>query len=90
MNKKGIGVIAVIVGTIIVFGILSMNTAELAPPIVDTTQISDQSKVKASVNALDDVDIEDQGESTQSNFYIDEEGIKHHIIEAIDELELSE
>ena len=42
MNKKGIGVIAVIVGTIAVFGILSMNTQELAPSIVDTIEISDQ------------------------------------------------
>ena len=90
MNKKGIGVIAVIVGTIAVFGVLSMNTGELAPPIVDAPQISDQATAKVSVIALDDIDIKDQGEPTQSNFYIDEDGIKHYILEAKDDIKLSD
>jgi len=90
MNKKGIGVIAVIVGTIAVFGVLSMNTAELAPPIVDTPQISDQTSFKSSINAIDEISVEDQGEPTQPNYYIDEEGIKHYIIDAKDDVKLSD
>ena len=90
MNKKGIGVILVIVGTIAVFGVLSMNAEELAPPIVDTPQISDQTTISASVNVLDNASIEDQGEVTKSNYYIDEDGIKHYILNAKDNVKLSD
>ena len=89
MNKKGIGVVAVIVGTIAVFGILSMNTQELAPSIVDTIEISDQTSFKSSINPVDEITIEDQGEP-KSNYYIDEEGVKHYILDVRDELDLSD
>ena len=85
MKIKGIAVIGAIVIIILIVIILPQNNEQLAPQMGDTITASDQAEVELGMNSSDSPQISDSAKiDSEADFYIDEDGVKHYIIEAKD------
>ncbi len=82
--------IAVIAGIIIVLGVvvfLPLKPGGIPPIIQDQPKIEDQSQSNIGISVKDAPNLADSAVSsnqTEYDFYVDEEGIKHYIINAVD------
>ncbi len=82
--------IAVIAGIVIVLGIvvfLPLKPGGIPPIIQDQPKIEDQSQSNIGISVKDAPNLADSAVSsnqTEYDFYVDEEGIKHYIINAVD------
>ena len=81
MKKSGIIVLIVIVGVIVAYAGLQMNSANLAPSISDTPIIDEDVEILQKYPSTSE---EKVPEINNEGFYIDEEGIKHYVISASD------
>ena len=85
MKIKGIVVIGIIIAIIAIVIILPQNNEKLAPQMGDTITASDQAEVELGMNSSDSPSISDSANvESDADFYIDENGVKHYIIEAKD------
>ena len=86
MKAKGILVIGVIVAVVI--GVAIMSQKEIAPQIADTVEPSDQVKVELGNTATDTIVPLDNALINElkngTNYYYDQNGTKHYVLEAID------
>ncbi len=82
--------IAVIAGIVIVLGVvvfLPLKPGGIPPIIQDQPKIEDQSQSNIGISVKDAPNLADSAVSsnqTEYDFYVDEEGIKHYIINAVD------
>jgi len=101
MNLKGALIISGIILTIVAVAVLSnsdLNDASniLPPPIMDKTTVTDESKIGLDSTVSDVPIISDFVEVTTDqendiiNFWIDENGTKHYVLEATDSPALEE
>ena len=74
MRKSGIIVLIIIVGVIAAYAGLQINSANIAPSIIDNPIIDED----VNVITKEVSQINDEG------FYIDEDGVKHYVISATD------
>jgi len=80
MRKSGIIVLIIIVGVIAAYAGLQVNPADTAPQIIDTPIIVED--VEMSLKELPT--IEEDSQINDEGFYIDEDGVKHYVISAVD------
>ena len=82
--------IAVIAGIVIVLGLvvfLPLKPGGIPPIIQDQPKIEDQSQSNIGISVKDAPNLADSAVSSNQaeyDFYVDEEGIKHYIINAVD------
>jgi len=82
--------IAVVAGIIIVLGVvvfLPLKPGGIPPIIQDQPKIEDQSQSNIGISVKDAPNLADSAVSSNQaeyDFYVDEEGIKHYIINAVD------
>lgn len=87
LNIKGISVIVVIISVILVVVLLPIKGGDLPPTIEDQAEIRDEASLerKASLEDIptiaDSADIENE---PGRDFYIDENGTKHYIVNVRD------
>ncbi len=87
LNVKGISVIVVIISVILVVVLLPIKGGDLPPTIADQAEIRDEASLerKASLEDIptiaDSADIENE---PGRDFYIDENGTKHYILNVRD------
>ena len=85
MKTKGIAVIGIIIFVILLVIILPRNNEMMAPQIGDSVTPSDQAELEIGMISSDSPQISDSVlVEPEANFYIDENGVKHYIIEAKD------
>lgn len=80
MRKSGIIVLIIIVGVIAAYAGLQVNPADTAPQIIDTPIIVED--VEMSLKELPTT--EEDSQINDVGFYIDEDGVKHYVISAVD------
>ncbi len=82
--------IAVVAGIIIVLGVvvfLPLKPGGIPPIIQDQPKIEDQSQSNIGISVKDAPNLADSAVSsnqTEYDFYVDEEGIKHYIVNVVD------
>ena len=81
MRKAGIIVLVIIGGVIAAYAGLQVNPADTAPQIIDTPIIVED--VEISLKELQTIEEEDS-QINDEGFYIDEDGVKHYVISAVD------
>ena len=85
MKAKGIAVIGIIVFVILLVIILPRNNEMMAPQIGDSVSPSDKAELEIGTISSDSPEISDSVlVESEENFYIDENGVKHYVIEAKD------
>jgi len=85
MRKTGIIVLIIIGGVIAAYVGLQTNSANIAPSITDSPEITDEVKMDSEEALTEEVSkINDEG------FYIDENGVKHYVISAVDSPKLGD
>ncbi len=87
MNVKGILVIAGIAAVILIAVLLPIKPGDIPPGIVDDVGIVDNASFEKETSVEDIPTVTDDADIQQENdveFYIDENGIKHYIIDVRD------
>jgi len=87
MNVKGISVIIGIVAIILIVVLLPIQPGDIPPGIVDDVGIVDNASLEQVTSVEDIPVVTDDADIQQENdveFYIDENGIKHYIIDVRD------
>jgi len=87
LNVKGISVIAGIIAVIVIVVLLPMKPGDVPPPIKDSTNVVDDASMEKDTQVTDSPDIAEKA-VTENNegldYYIDENGTKHFIIDVKD------
>ena len=81
MRKSGVIVLIIIVGVIAAYAGLQINPVDTAPQIADTPIIVED--VEMILNKVPTIEEEDS-QINDVEFYIDEDGVKHYVISAVD------
>ena len=87
MNVKGISVIAGIAAVILLVVLLPIKPGDIPPAIVDDIQLVEDASLEKETIAEDIPSVVDDADIQKENdveFYIDEDGIKHYIINVRD------
>ncbi len=87
MNVKGILVIAGIAAVILIAVLFPIKPGDIPPGIVDDVGIVDDASLEKETSVEDIPTVTDDADIQQENdveFYIDENGIKHYIIDVRD------
>ena len=87
MNVKGISVIAGIAVVILIVVLLPIKPGDIPPAIVDDVQLIDDASLEKGTSVEDTPKVTDAADIKQENevdFYIDENGTKHYIIDVKD------
>ncbi len=87
MNFKGILVIAGIAAVILIVVLFPIKPGDIPPGIVDDVGIVDNASFEKETSVEDIPTVTDDADIQQENdveFYIDENGIKHYIIDVRD------
>ena len=87
MNVKGILVIAGIAAVILIAVLLPIKPGDIPPGIVDDVGIVDDASLEKETSVEDIPTVTDDANIQQENdveFYIDENGTKHYIIDVRD------
>jgi len=87
LNVKGILVIAGIAAVILIAVLLPIKPSDIPPGIVDDVGIVDDASLEKETSVEDIPTVTDDADVQQENdveFYIDENGIKHYIIDVRD------
>ncbi len=87
MKLKGISVIAVAIGVIILFVLFPIKESNVNPSIIDSTKVVDDATIEKESHIIDVPKLSDSA-MTENNeeldFYIDENGTKHYILDVKD------
>jgi len=87
LNVKGILVIAGIAAVILIAVLFPIKPGDIPPGIVDDFQLVDDASLEKETSVEDIPVVTDDADIQQENdveFYIDENGIKHYIIDVRD------
>ncbi len=82
--------IAVVAGIVIVLGLvafLPLKPGEIPPIIQDQPKMEDQAQSNIGITIMDAPKLADSAVSSNQigyDFYVDEEGVKHYIVNAVD------
>lgn len=93
VNLKGILVVGSIVGIIALVVIIPNNTKNTPPGLSDNPNLNDSVSLKSQLQLNETPSLEDRSaveKPSESDYYIDENGTKHHIIKANDDVKMSE
>jgi len=93
MNFKGIFVVCVIAAIIVTVVLLPNNIRNNAPRLEDQPVINDTVSLNSDLQNKDEPKLEDYTTAEKSSdidYYIDENGSKHHIIKVNDTIDISE
>ena len=87
MNLKGISVVAVAIGVIILFVLFPIKDSEVPPSIIDSTIVVDDATMERESQVTDVPKLSDSAmteNDEELDFYIDENGTKHYRLEVRD------
>jgi len=87
LNVKGILIIAGIAAVILIAVLLPIKPGDIPPGIVDDVQLIDDASLEKETSVEDTPKVTDAADIQQENevdFYIDENGTKHYIIDVKD------
>ena len=93
MNLKGILVVGSIVGIIVLVVIIPNNAKNTSPSLSDNPIINDSVLVNSQLPLNETLHIEDRSgveKPSETDHYIDENGTRHYIIKAKDDVKTSE
>jgi len=93
MNFKGIFVVSVIVAIIIVVVLVPNNIKNTPPALDDKPDLNDSVLVNSKLQDSDEIKLKDYTiaeKPSELDYYLDENGSKHYIIKAKDDVNLSE
>ncbi len=82
--------IVVVVGIVIVISLvvfLPLKPGEVPPIIQDQPKVEDQAQLNVGTSVKDEPNLTDSTISSnqaENDFYIDEEGIKHYVVNVVD------
>ena len=85
ISKKGIIVLSLIGISI---ALVALFPANISPSIIDVPTLSEETEITSKLNKSDDISIEEEvsiDEKTELGFYIDDKGIKHYVLDVVDE-----
>ena len=93
MNFKGIFVVGVIAAIIIVVVLVQNNIKNTPPSLDEKAAMNDSALINSKLNKSDEIKLKDftiTEKSSELDYYFDENGTKHYIIKAKDDVTLSE
>jgi len=93
MNFKGIFVVGVIAAIIIVVVLVPNNIKNTPPALDDKPSLNDSVLINSKLQSGDEIKLEDStitDKPAELDYYLDENGTKHYIIKAKDEVNLSD
>ena len=87
MNIKGVAVVAGIISVILIVVLLPIKGGDVPPGIIDQTEFIDEASIGRE-STLEDIpaitDSADLEIEPGTNFYIDENGTKHYVLDVRD------
>jgi len=86
LNPKGIAVVAGIIAVILLV-VLLPKAEDVPPPIIDSTDVVDNTSIEKESRVTDTPDVSDNARTENDeelDFYIDENGTKHYRLEVRD------
>ncbi|HSF28020.1 MAG TPA: hypothetical protein VLA53_03215 [Nitrosopumilaceae archaeon] len=92
MNFKGIFVVGIIVAIIVVV-LVSNNTRNTPPALDDKPSMNDSVLINSKLQNNDEIKLKDYTiaeKPSDLDYYLDENGSKHYIIKAKDDVNISE
>ncbi len=87
MNIKGIAVVAGIISVILIVVLLPIKGGDVPPGIIDQTEFIDEASIGMESTLEDIPAITDSADieiEPGTNFYIDENGTKHYVLDVKD------
>jgi len=87
LNVKGISVIAGIIAVIAIVALMPIKPGDVPPPITDSSNVVDDASMEKYSQVTDSPDITDTTVTENDeglDYYIDEKGTKHFIIDVKD------
>jgi len=87
LNPKGIAVVAGIIAVILLVVLLPIKSDDVPPPIIDTADVADDAAIEKESRITDTPDISDTAvteNDEELDYYIDENGTKHYILDVRD------
>jgi len=86
LNPKGIAVVAGII-VVILLVVLLPKAGDVPPPIIDTADVVDDAAIEKESRVTDTPDVSDTAvteNDEELDYYIDENGTKHYILDVRD------
>jgi hypothetical protein len=86
ISKKGIIVLSLIVISVT---LVALFPANISPSITDVPTLDEEIEITTKLNKSDDISIEEEvslDEKTKLEFYIDDKGTKHYVLDIRDNL----
>jgi hypothetical protein len=93
VNFKGIFVVGVIVAIIIVVVLAPNNIKNTPPELDDKPALNDSALINSKLQNNDEIKLKDYTTTekpSELDYYLDENGSKHYIIKAKDDVNISE
>jgi len=87
MNVKGISAIAGIIAVIALVAVMPIKPDDVPPPIKDVSVVVDDASMEKDSRIIDSPDITETTftkNNEELDFYIDDKGIKHFVIDVKD------
>jgi len=87
LNPKGIAVVAGIIAVILLVVLLPIKSDDVPPPIIDTVDVVDDAAIEKESRITDTPDVSDTAvteNDEELDYYIDENGTKHYILDVRD------
>ena len=87
MNRKGIAIVAGIIAVSLLVAWLPIKAGDVPPPIIDTADVVDDVAIEKESRATDTPDVSDTAvteNDEELDYYIDENGTKHYILDVRD------
>ena len=86
ISKKGIIVLSLIVISVT---LVALFPANISPSITDVPTLDEEIEITTKLNKSDDISIEEEvslDEKTKLEFYIDDKGTKHYVLDITDNI----
>ena len=93
MNFKGIFVVGIIVAIIVVVVLVPNNIKNTPPALDDKPALNESVLINSKLQKSDEIKLKDYTvieKSSDLDYYLDENGTKHYVIDAKDDVNLSE
>ena len=93
MNFKGIFVVGIIIAIIIVVILVPNNVKNTPPALDDKPALNESVLINSKLQKNDEIKLKDHtitNKSSGVDYYLDENGTKHYIIKAKDDVNLSD
>ena len=86
ISKKGIIVLSLVVISVT---LVTLFPANISPSITDVPTLDEEIEITTKLNKSDDISIEEEAsldEKTKLEFYIDDKGTKHYVLDITDNI----